>query len=194
MAWMAIAQLVQQGVSTVFTALGTLRQGKAEAAAHRYQAAVARNNQVYANRAAREAEEKGQREEYVQRLKTKAMVGRQRTAFASNGVLVDRDTAALATADTAQFGELDALTLRDNASREAARFRAQGANYAAEAGLLDWKAKDAKESSKLAAFTTLLTGSAEVADKWYQYKKEGVFDSSSSTFSGSSSSPHYFGY
>lgn len=169
-----ILSLIGKGIGTVAGVVGALQTSRAAREQANYQAEIARNNQILANRAAKETEQRGEREEYIQRLRTRQAIGKQKVAFASNGVLVDAGSAATAVADTAQFGELDALTIRDNAAREAARWRAQGMNFASEAELAKMRAKAAKSEGFGQAFSTALTGAASVADKWYQYKSEGV--------------------
>lgn len=175
-----ILSLIGKGIGTVAGVVGALQTSRAAREQANYQAEIARNNQILANRAAKETEQRGEREEYIQRLRTRQAIGKQKVAFASNGVLVDVGSAATAVADTAQFGELDALTIRDNAAREAARLRAMGENYSAEAELAKMRGQSEYSAALMSSFGTILSGATGVADKWYQYKNEGVWGASSS--------------
>lgn len=167
-----ILSIASTALGAGMTAVGQIQQGRAAAAQANYQSQVANNNRILAMRAADDALHRGKIAETQQRFKTRQLIGLQRASLASNGVLVDTGTALGLTVDTAGIGELDALTVRDNAAREADRFRQQGANFAAESELLALKAKSS--SGLGAAFGTLLTGAGSVAGKWYDYNNEGI--------------------
>ncbi len=67
---------------------------------------------------------------------------------------------------------MDALTIRDNARREAAGYTAQGSNFEAQAQL----AKLGGQSDGLwGTAGTLTSGLTTVADKWYTLNKNGAF-------------------
>lgn len=160
--------------STALGAVGSIQQGKAANAQAAYQAGVARNNQILAERAAKDAEARGRVSALNKRNETKQLIGRQRTQLAANGVLVDRGSALDIVADTAKIGETDALTLENNADREAANFRAQGANFQADSELALLRGKSAVNSSYFQAGGVALDGVGQVASKWYSFKKAGV--------------------
>jgi hypothetical protein len=100
---------------------GNKQSGKMAEQMGQYNAAV---NEIKA----KDAEKRGGEDEFFYRLRTRKMIGEQRVAFAASGVDVgDMDsTASNVTADTAKMGEIDALTIRANAAREAWGFRTQG--------------------------------------------------------------------
>lgn len=83
------------------------------------------------NNAANDSIARGNIEADTYRQKVAGLIGTQRAAQAANGGVVDNDTNALLQQDTAQFGELDALTISNNAAREAYGYRVQ-ANAANE--------------------------------------------------------------
>jgi hypothetical protein len=71
-------------------------------------------------------------------------------------------------ADTALMGEMDALTIRNNAEREAYNYqvaayntRAQAGNFRAESGLLTMAGRNAAANGAWGAGTTLLGGAAQ---------------------------------
>lgn len=183
----ASAALALSAVGTAVGAAGAYQQGQAASASAAYQAAVMRNNQILAERAAQDAIDRGKVAEQRQRQQTKALIGRQRAILAANGVLIDQDSALDITTDTAGIGELDALTIRSNAEREALGFRSQGMNFAAEAGLADARGSAARSAGLTDAFGTALSGAGAVADKWYNFKRQGAWSTPAS------SSFHYSG-
>ena len=165
--------MVTQAVGFGVQAYGQIQQGKAAKARANYQAAVARNNQIIANRAAEDARKRGTLEANLQRQKSRQLVEQQRASIAGAGVLVDQDSALGTTIATAGLGELDALTIQSNAEREALNFEAQGVNFQTEAQLRTFEGKQAVSSSYLKAGGTLLTGFGSVAQKWYIFDKLG---------------------
>ncbi len=171
----AIASLGASVLGTAVGAYGQYQAGQAQAGQARYQAQVAENNRVISEQQARDAEMRGQLAENERRRQTGALIGRQRTALAANGVLVDDGSALDITSDTAALGEVDALTLRANAAREAYGYRAQGNNFGAEAGLQRARASSAATAGAVGAGATLLSGAGTVADRWTTYRRQGVF-------------------
>jgi hypothetical protein len=163
--------MVSQAVGFGVQAIGQIQQGKAAKARANYQAAVARNNQIIANRAAEDARRRGTLEANLQRQKSRQLVEQQRASIAGAGVLVDQDSALGTTIATAGLGELDALTIQSNAEREALQFEAQGVNFQTEAQLRTFEGEQAVRSSYLKAGGTLLTGLGSVASKWYVFDK-----------------------
>lgn len=152
------------------TAYGQMEQGKAAAAQSRYQAAVQRNNQIINERQADDAVQRGRIAEQQQRLQTAQVASRQRASLAANGLDLNSGSAVDILSDTAMLGELDALTVRSNAEREAWGYRVQGSNAAASAGLLDAQASSAKRAGMMGAGASLLTGAGSVANKWYGFR------------------------
>lgn len=150
------------------TVLGSYNQSKAAKAAYEYQAAVQRNNAQLAEWQAQDAIARGQKAEQSQRLKVAQLKSTQRAGFAARGVALDEGSALNILNDTDYMGNLDALTLRDNAAKEAWGYRTQGANAASDAALLSGRAE--AESPFGAAASSLLTGAGAVASSWYNRK------------------------
>lgn len=156
-------------LGTGFQAYGAYRSAQAQKAQSEYQAGVARNNQIIAERNAQDAIKRGQAEEARHRLQVAQLKGTQRSVLAASGVELDDGSALDILGDTAELGELDALTIRSNAEREAYQARVQGMNYAAEAGLHSYAAESTNPF--LSAGSALFSGLGSVADKWYSYKR-----------------------
>jgi hypothetical protein len=149
--------------STVMGGAAQIQAGNAQAAASRYNAQVAEMNAKMADRASRDAIERGASEEQRQRMQTAQLQGRQRAAMAANGVDLAFGSPLDALVDTAMMGELDALTIRRNANREAYDYQVQGVNYRADASLSRMNASAAKTGGYLGAIGTVLGGAGNVA-------------------------------
>ena len=170
------------GISLAGTAAGFLMQAygqrqsaKAQAGQYQYQAAVDRNNKIIADRQAEDAVKRGEAAEEEHRRKVQAIKSDQRVGFASRGIDLGSDVVVETLSDTAMLGELEALTIRSNAAREAYGYRVQGMNYEASAGNNALAAKNAKSAGKTAMFSTLLSGASTVAGDYATYKDKGIF-------------------
>ena len=172
--WLTYASLGASLLSTAVGVYGQVQSGAAAAGQARYQAQVAENNRVIAEQQARDAEMRGQMAEDARRQQTRMLIGRQRTALAANGMLVDDGSALDITGDTAAQGEIDALTLRANAAREAYGYRAQGTNFMADAGLQRARSAAAGPAALVGAGATLLSGAGTVGDRWLTYRRYGM--------------------
>lgn len=126
--------------SSAISAISSYQQGKANARLAKQQAV--------------DAQRRGSEEEQRQRSRVAAMKGAQRAKYAANGVLVDEGAALDTIEETAAIGEMDALTIRDNASREAWGYRSE--------------ASIQRSAGTSGAMASLLTGAGKVADKWYR--------------------------
>lgn len=115
------------------------------------QASALNRNSMYLQNAAGDARVRGAYEADWQRVQTQGLIGAQRVAQASNGGIVNQDTNALIQQDTAQLGELDALTIMNNAAREAY-------GYETEANDMRLTARNVQQQGKRAATASLLGG------------------------------------
>jgi hypothetical protein len=124
------AALVLTGVGTAVSAIESYQAGKAEAAAYRYNAAI--------------AERKGIQEEAIARKRLKRLLGHQRALYAKAGVDLSEGSPLVVLADTAAEGEKEALNIRTGSKETANLYRFQ--------------ASQAKKAGVLKAGATLLTG------------------------------------
>lgn len=152
--------------STVMGGVSAVQQGNAAAASANYNAQVAEMNAKIADENARDALERGKLEEQQKRQEVAAIVGRQKAAMAANGVDLGFGSPLDTLVDTAMLGEIDALTIRSNAAREAYAYNVDGVNGRADAALSRANAKSAKKGGYLSAFGTVLGGGAEA----YKYR------------------------
>lgn len=134
-------------------AAGKLQQGKIDAA-------TGETNRRLAEAQGNDALLRGTIEESRYRRQIAQVVGAQKAAFGARNVAVS-GTPLDILSDTAQIGEEDALTIRNNAAREAWGYRNQ-ANEASR-----WGANQ-KTNSQYAAGSTFLTAGAQAYGMWKQ--------------------------
>ena len=147
--------------STVVGAAGAIQQGNAAAAAANYNAKVAEMNATMSDRRAKDAIERGAKDEQQKRQEIAQLKGRQKAAMAANGVDLTFGSPLDTIVDTAVLGELDALTVRRNAAREAYDYDVQAVNGRADATLSRMNAKAAKTGGYLSAAGTVLGGAGK---------------------------------
>jgi hypothetical protein len=165
------ASLAITAASTVTTVIGQQRANEANKIQNEYEASVARNNAIIADRYAQDAIDRGKSDESAHRRQVRRFIGGQKTALAANGVDVGSESALDVFSDTAGTGELDAITIRRNAEREAMGFRTQGANFRASAEMARFRGG----INPYSPFATALTGASQLAGKFGAYYESGVF-------------------
>lgn len=165
---LAIAATV---ASTAVSAYGAAKQQAAQNSADAYNASIQERNAQVAEMQAKDAEARGKVAANQHDLGVKGMIGSQRAAAASSGLLADEGSNLTTTQDTAGFGKLDSLTIQSNAAKEAWGYRVAGANSSASAGLLS----SSMGSTALAGASPLLSGISGLGSKIYQFKQDGAF-------------------
>jgi hypothetical protein len=166
--------------SLAFGAMGAYQQSASAKASAEYQAQVAQNNAISAEYQAQDAIKRGEVAEAEQRRKTMMLKGSQTARLAANGLDISEGSALQILSDTDWMGEQDALTVRDNASREAWAYRQQGSNAQSNSNMLQASA-DA-QNPLFAGATSLMTNpdTGVVADKWMKMAKGSGSSNSSS--------------
>jgi len=158
-------------VGSVISGVGQMQAANAQAKAAEYNAKVQDMNARIAERQARDAIERGQDEEQRKRMEVQRILGQQKAAMAANGVDLTFGSPMDVIVDTAVLGELDALTIRSNAYREAYQYRVDAANRRAGATMNRMEASAARTGGFLSAAGTILGG---VGDAYKSYKKSTI--------------------
>jgi hypothetical protein len=136
------------------------------------QAAAATYKQKQENMLAEDALRRGAAAEEAHRRKAAALASRQKAVMAAGNVDLGSGSPLTIIGDTAMLGELDAQTIKSNASRES-RF------HTVNADLAGMEASSARSAGGIAAFSTVLSGIGGLADKWY---KPGGYSSTAGAF------------
>lgn len=110
-----------QGAGVAFSAVSQYYQGK-------WAKQIAEYNAKVLNMQAGYALEKGYDMQTRQRLQTGRMIGAQRASYAGQNVVLDDGTALEAGKQASFWGEVDALTVRNNAALEAWGYKQSALN------------------------------------------------------------------
>jgi hypothetical protein len=180
---LAIASLIGTGVSAYgqWRAGGAAaKAGRLERAAKESEAELADYNAAVADLQAEDALARGAEEENNFRAQVKTLIGRTRTSFAAGNIDVTSGLPVDVAADIAHTGELDALTIRNNAAREAWGFNVEGEDLRRRATIirkegsaLEAGGRAARSASRLSAASTLATGGASILFQKYGFDRAG---------------------
>ena len=164
-----LAGLALQGLGAIAQARGQRQAAAAKANEYEYQAKIDDNNRKVALWKAQDAQDRGAKDEAALRIKVAKLKGRQKSALAASGVEIGDGSALDILGDTAALGELDALTIRSNAEREAYEQKVNASNLAANAGMKRMGAGNAIIAGRIGSMTSLLTGAGSIASQWANY-------------------------
>jgi hypothetical protein len=157
----AIAGLVVAAAGTTYGVVASNQQAN-------YQAEVENQNQKTALLAAADAIHRGDIAETAARTRTRLLISKQRAGYAAAGIDLSSGTPVEVTADTAMFGEMDALTIRNDAAREAWGYVAQSEDFKRRAALV-------KSAARNNAGSSLLTGGSTALNQYSAGINSGVF-------------------
>ena len=180
-----IASVAASAVGAGVSYMGAQQQASAQSNADKYNAEVAANNQLMANQAAAVATEQGAVAQQQKANQEDVLLGQQKAGLAANGIDVGSGSAVDLLSDTKAYGELDQLTIRNNAAREAQGYTNQGISYANQAQVDEASSAATLQGGALKGASSLITGAGQVASQWYNYTNTIAAGSSSPAFSSS---------
>jgi hypothetical protein len=166
MAIMATATVASAAIG----AYGAIQSGQAQQAAANYSAQVASNNAVIAGYNAKAATDAGTAAVTANQMKVAALEGAQRASEASSGVDPNSGSPLDLQVSTAKVGELDSLTISNNAARTAYGYEVQGMNQTAQAALDTAQGQNAATAGEIGAVSSVMSSAASLSGKWAQYQ------------------------
>lgn len=135
------------------------KAGEAAKQSGESQAQLADYNAAVADLQAQDALVRGDQDAQRFRVRTRGIIGEQRAGFAAGNIDVGYGSTVDVQADSAFLGELDALTAKTNAAREAWGFRIEGTDLRKRAEILRKEGANAL-SAGVAQRTALRWGAA----------------------------------
>ena len=155
---MAEAFLIAASASKLISgAAGSYSEYKGIQLETEFEASQFETNSRIAELQAKDAERRGREDANAYKVKIKQLIGKQRAAMAAQGIEIDADSALDIQLETAELGELDAMTIKNNAFREATGHRIQALDYSSQSGYT-------RIAGKTKARNTLLTGGMSAVD------------------------------
>lgn len=147
------------------SASAAYKKSTLEKTGYEFQSKVAANNAIIAEQQAGDAITRGQTNENTVRQNTAQLKSTQVASLAARNLDMGSGSPLDILTSTDYMGEVDALKVRNNATKEAwgDRVNAQSATDASR--MLSWRSE--QQSPTQDAFSTLLTGAGTVASSWY---------------------------
>jgi len=146
---------VYMSTASAVQGVSSLASGVMNAQAYRQQGEFQRQqfefNKRIAETQAEDAIRRGDKDAVALKKSAKRLIGAQRTALAAQGIEIDSGSALDVQMDTAQLAAQDALTIKNNAYREAWGYKVQALDYGA-------KGQFAELQGRQQATQSLLTG------------------------------------
>ena len=174
--WYSTPGGASTGISAIQSVLGaymSYTQGKAAKRTYEANANIAEINSRIAELGAKDALNRGQKVEAQYRQGTKKTIGSQRAAAAASGIRTDTGSARDIQTETANISELDAMTIKNNALREAFGYTAQGYQYGQEARNSTMQGQLAQSQGLFEGTQSLLTGGMRTLDYYNKWKAKG---------------------
>lgn len=148
------------------------RQASAASAQGQYQKTVFDANARMADLQGKDAIQRGQIAEQRQRLATRQEIGSTRAALAGQGVDVGTGSAADVQASEAAIGEIDALTIKNNAALENWGYKVEALNASQQGRLAAFSGDQAAAGYRAEGLSTLLTGAGNTASRMQTYRRD----------------------
>ena len=175
---------IMMGVSLAMTAVGGLQAANAQQAAGQakdqlgqYNRQVMRNAAITARHNARRAGERGKEQVTDIVEKGRFLSGRQLTALAANGVVVDSGSGLDMSRDLDRQIRRNVARTRQATTDRQAGFINQAGGFEQKGFLAELTGANSAAAANRQAQTTLVNTGASVASKWYGFSKEGALDS-----------------
>lgn len=156
----AAAAVAVGGIATKANA--ALAKGDAALKEANFRAGVLRNNARIAKDAAKDTIESGKRAIQRKGIETSQLIGRQRTALAAQGVLVDEGSALDLVSDAAMVGREEEIIIQKNAELQAWKFLIDEMNAEANARISIFSGHRAKEAASAEATASILSGISSI--------------------------------
>ncbi len=158
-------------VGGVVSAMGQMQAGKAAANAAKYNAAVATQNAEVQQRNAKMVMEAGQAQVAAQGMKNAAKMGGIIANQGASGLDVNTGSPLDVRSSAAELGQLDALTVRSNAAKEAYGHQVAAVNDTAQAQLDTMQGKAASQAATIGAVGTLIGTAGSAASQWSKWQQ-----------------------
>lgn len=161
----SVAGIITAASTGVQTGAGFMQHQQSAQAASlrgRFENDVAERNAQIAERQGSDAINRGALAEGRERLDTREQVGGSRAALAAQGVDVSTGSAADVQTNERAIGETDALTIRNNAAREAWGYDVEAANQRMNGNLAILAGENDAATQRAAGVSTLLTGATSL--------------------------------
>jgi hypothetical protein len=167
-------------------AYGAIESSEASSASAKYQAQVQANNSIIAQQNAQQATAAGEAQVTQSEFKTAAQIGAIKTNQAASGLDVNSGSDLDVQSSAKELGELDALTIRNQAARQAYGYQVQATSDTGQSQLSTASASQDLTAGAIGGVSSVIGGASSVSGKYLNYLQTGVVNPN---VFGSNSSP-----
>jgi hypothetical protein len=150
-------------VSALSTGATAYTTAQAQKSAGAYQKQIADTNARLSEIQANDAITRGEKQATDIKTQTRKLIGAQRAALASQGLDLKDGNAADIQEETASLGAMDAMTVRNNAWREAWGYKVQANNYTGAGQMAQITAKNQANSTILTGGMSMINTAARAS-------------------------------
>lgn len=162
----SIGMAIGQAIGGMYSAW---KGGKTTKYVMQKQAEISEANRQMAQLSAESAMRQGEAQVAQLTYRAGQIKAKQRTAFASSGVVLGEGSTAEVAASTDIMKEMDKKTAEMNALSAAWGYKQQALQASAQGGIFSATAGYAKSAKQSEGFSSLLEGGFSAADRWYRY-------------------------
>lgn len=162
-----------QVASGAMGAFGQIQQGQAAAGAAKFNAQIAKENAAQERQNAAIVGQAGAEQAAQASMRGKEQAGSFAANKGAGGVQMNTGSSQQTGQSIADLTQLDAMTVRSNAVKQAYGHEIQAVNKQAEASLDLEQAKEDIQSSQIGAATTFLSGASTGAANYAQFQMAG---------------------
>ena len=170
---MAVSSMILQAGAAATQTIGSYYAAKGEKTALKLQARINEVNAKIAEGQARDALQRGERQEQAARMGAAQLRSTQRTGMAAGNIELGSETAAAVLTSTDYLSEMDAAQIKANALRDAWGYRMEAVGQRGQAAMSRATARGISPLGEAAS--TLLTSAAQVGMSYAQLKAAGAF-------------------
>lgn len=152
---------------SIVSAIAGIGAAQAQKHAGKANAQIAENNAQLAEQGAKDAAILGAQEQQQSAWRTRAMIGRQKTAIAANGLDMDVGTPLDILGETAMLGGMDRSSIALDAARKAWGMQAEATNHRNRGAQDKWAGKVGSQATIL---KTIGSTTSSLGGAWGQYK------------------------
>lgn len=156
-------------------AFGAILQGHSAAESDKYNSQLNSVNSNIAKQNAAIAGQAGAEQATLSSERSRATLGSVKANQAASGIDVNSGSASDTQASVSEIGELDALTVRSNATKEAYGYKAQSENFEAQSNLDKYQEGADLTGSYINAAGTFLGTLDNAASNFAKYQSAGGF-------------------
>jgi len=149
------------GISAVSSITGSISEAGAIKSQAAYESQQLQMNSKLADLQAKSAIRVGKENAENYRRQVKQTIGSQRAIMAAQGIDISTGSALDIQTDTAEWGAVDALTIKNNAFREAAGYKIEAIGYRGQADFTT-------SAAKYRARNTLISGGLSAINQGFQ--------------------------